>query len=86
MIQPVVTFTSLKKLEVIDICNGTRLGRVCNLEMDLNLGKVTALFVPRKGPFWTHFYRAEKYERRIPWCEIQRIGDDTILVRLSPEA
>ena len=85
MIQPITTFQNLKKLQVINICTGSCLGKVSNLEIDLVLGRVIAIFVPRKGSFWDYFRHDFKRERRIAWSLIDRIGDDAILVRVSEE-
>lgn len=84
MIQSIAAFSRLKKLEVIDVCTGAKLGKPSDCEVDLSLGRITAFFVPRKKiPIC--FLHGPKYERRIAWHEIERIGDDTILVRVGPE-
>ena len=80
-ISTVCTVNELKKLEVINLCNGKRLGYICDVEMDLNLGAITAIFVPRRCSLSELFRRDGKKNYRIPWCQIERIGDDTILVR-----
>lgn len=85
MIQSIVTFSKLKKLEVIDLCTGSKLGRISDLETDLALGRISAIFVPKKRTVPLCFLHGAKYERRIPWHEIERIGDDTILVRAGAE-
>ena len=81
LISTVCTVNELKKLEVINLCNGKRMGYICDVEMDLNLGAITAIFVPRKCTLTELFKRDLKKNYRIPWCQIERIGDDTILVR-----
>ena len=83
MIQPVIRYRSLKKLEVIILCSGAKLGRICDLEIDLTLGKIQAIFVPGKSSFISCLFKDKKNEIRIPWHEIQRIGDDTILVQIA---
>ena len=80
-ISSVCTVNDLKKLEVINLCNGKRMGCICDVEMDLNLGAITAIIVPRKCTFFEFFQHEGKRYHRIPWCKIERIGDDTILVR-----
>ncbi len=80
-ITSVCTLQNLKKLEVINLCDGTRMGAVCDVEMDLNLGSITALLVPRRCSLFEWIRRDGKRTIRIPWCRIERIGEDTILVR-----
>ena len=71
------TFSDLRGKEVLNICEGRRLGYVCDLEIDISCGKIIALIVPGE---MRHFglFRGEEF--RIPWDCIDRIGDDIILV------
>lgn len=71
--------TDLRDKEVINTCNGRRLGYVTDVEIDLCAGKLTAILVP--GECAGLFSRAE--DLRIPWEKIERIGKDTILVALT---
>lgn len=77
----VCTLSDLKRLEVINLCDGRKLGTVCDVEMDLCMGCITAIIVPRKFDFWEFFRRDSNKNCKISWCDIERIGDDTILVR-----
>ena len=72
----------LREREVINLCDGARLGYVCDFEIDCCDGKIISLIVPgergllggRKTP-----------DIVIPWCKIECFGEDTVLVRLTPE-
>ena len=64
--------------EVINICDGCRLGFVSDLEIRLPDGQVCAIIVYGACRFFGLFGRGEEYY--IPWECIQRIGDDIILV------
>ena len=67
----------LRCKEVINICDGRRIGYVCDVEVDVECGKVVAVIVP--GPLRFFFFgRGEDYI--IPWSAIKRIGEDLILV------
>ena len=68
--------TDLSCKEVINICDGTRFGYVCDVEIDCTCGQVIAIVVP--GPCRWKFWQRQDYI--IPWCAIRRIGDDIILV------
>jgi len=64
--------------EVINICDGCRLGYVSELEFKLPEGQICALIVYGQCRFFGLFGRGEEYY--IPWDCIQRIGDDIILI------
>ena len=82
-IKNVCTLNDLRKLEVINLCNGKRLGCVIDLEFDLCLGNILAILLPRKCDLNDLFVKREKKYIRVPWCCIERIGDDAILVRID---
>lgn len=71
-------FTNLRCKEVINICDGCRLGYVSDVELDLVCGKVVAILVPGPCRFFGLFGRDHDYV--IPWNCIKRIGGDIILV------
>ncbi len=73
--------TDLRCKEVINLCDGTRLGYVGDVELDLVCGNVTALVVPGRCRFFGLFGTREDIV--IPWPCIDKIGDDIILVRLE---
>ncbi len=79
------TLTELRKLEVINLCNGKRLGTICDVEMNLFQGAITALLLPKPFDLKTVFQPEDDKWILIPWHKIERIGSDTILVRLTEE-
>ena len=48
MLENGCTFSELRCREVINLCDGARLGCICDLEMDACTGAVYAIIVP--GP------------------------------------
>ena len=74
----IVTMSELKCREVINICDGCRIGFVSDLELDCTGGNVVAIIVPGKAKFFGLFGREDDYV--IPWLCCKRIGDDLILV------
>ena len=68
----------LRCKEVINICDGCRLGYVGDLDLRIPEGQVTAIIVYGPPKFFGLFGRGEEYY--IPWDCIQRVGDDIILV------
>ena len=79
----VVRFSELKCREVINICDGCRLGFVCDVELDCTGGNIVALIVPGKLKFVGLFGREDDFV--IPWGCIRRIGNDIILVEVDLE-
>lgn len=77
------TLCDLRKLEVINVCTGKRLGCVVDIEFDLCLGSILSIIVPKKFEISDFFGKRENRYIKIPWCCIERIGDDIILVRID---
>ena len=71
-------FTDWQYREVINVCSGTRLGFVCDLEAELPEGRICALYVPGPCRFFGCLGHSGWY--RIPWSCVRRVGDDIILV------
>ena len=73
-----VLLESLKDREVINVCDGRRLGYVCDAQLDLCSGRLTAIIVPGECNF-LGFSKGD--DILSPWACIERIGDDIILVK-----
>ena len=69
---------SLRCKEVVNICDGCRLGYVSDIDVRVPEGQVAAIVVLGPCRFFGLFGRGEEYY--IPWECIQRIGDDIILI------
>ena len=70
----------LRNKEVINLCDGTRLGCPTDFEFDVRDGKITAIIIAGQGGF-LGFGQSEDIV--IPWCKIECIGEDAILVRIQ---
>ena len=71
-----MTFSQLKQKEVINTCDGARLGNVCDLDLSPD-GRILALVVP--GPFSIQtVFRSDGVA--IPWSCVSMMGEDVILV------
>ena len=73
--------SELKRMEVVNICDGKRLGFVGDVEFDKCSGKIECLLVP--GPGCICGFLGREKEIIIPYCDICQIGDDIILVELK---
>ncbi|MBR3979069.1 MAG: YlmC/YmxH family sporulation protein [Oscillospiraceae bacterium] len=76
-------FTNLHCKEVICLCDGRRLGFVCDANIDLCDGKLQAIIVPGRCRHFGVFGPRDDYV--IPWHCIKRVGPDIILVDIKPE-
>jgi sporulation protein YlmC with PRC-barrel domain len=75
-----ITTTELFCMEVINLCDGGKLGYPNALELCADDGHAVALMIPKDRSF-LHLGPIEEY--RIPWCRIECLGEDTILVKLT---
>lgn len=72
-----MTFSELKKKDIICIGDGRLVGRACDLAIDPTSGQTLGLIVCAGS---CGFLRGEKNQMEIPWRQITCIGDDVILV------
>lgn len=77
-----ITTDELSCMEVVNLCDGAKLGAPTGFEICVDDGNLTALILPKECGF-LGLGKSEQY--RIPWCKIQCIGEDTILVKLTPQ-
>ncbi len=68
--------------EVINISDGKRLGFVSDVDINFEKGTVEAIIVPGPSGF-VNFFTGGRDDYVIPWNNIQKIGDDIILVNFS---
>ena len=66
-----------REKEVVNVCDGKKLGCVGEVEFNVCDGKLTAIVVPVEGGF---LGLGTKGRIVIPWDKIVRIGEDVILV------
>lgn len=72
-------YCQLKQKEVVNVRDGKKLGRVCDVVFTFPEGKTLGIVVPGgKG-----FFRPNLF---IDLCSIVKIGEDAILVEVRPEA
>lgn len=73
-----IGFSDLCELEVINLCDGARLGYVSDAEIELCDCRVVSITVRTCGSFF-----GKKEEYVIPWKNIECIGADAILVKIE---
>ncbi|HZK21282.1 MAG TPA: YlmC/YmxH family sporulation protein [Oscillospiraceae bacterium] len=72
--------TDLRAKDVVDVCTGNRIGSVFDVLIDTCNGCVLALLVLEGRGFWSFCSKGD--EIKIPWRDIQVIGNEIILVRI----
>ncbi|MGE5329219.1 MAG: YlmC/YmxH family sporulation protein [Deltaproteobacteria bacterium] len=70
-----------RQKEVINVCDGRRLGYICDVDIDFESGVIKAIVVPGPGRFLGLLGGGEDIV--IPWDSITKVGIDTILVELD---
>lgn len=70
-----------KHKEVINICDGKRLGYVQDVCADLDTGKITSIIVPGGNNRLMSLF-SNNNDIVIPWENIKCISDDLILVEI----
>lgn len=75
--------SDLRYKEVINVRDGRCLGCVSDLELDTATAKVCSLIIYGRAKLLGLFMREP--DVCIRWCDIEVIGEDTILVNMRPE-
>jgi YlmC/YmxH family sporulation protein len=75
--------TDLRYKEVVNVRDGSCLGCVSDIEVDTVTAKVISLIIYGRCRLFGLFFRED--DIIINWCDIEVIGEDTILVNMRPE-
>ncbi len=73
----------LKQKEVINVCDCSRIGNVCDVEINCVSGCIEELIIP--GPARICGFLGRDIEYVIPWKCVRQIGEDIILVEVELE-
>ena len=73
--------SDMQEKEVINICDGKRLGYVDDLEIDTCTAQITALIISGCNRFFGLWGRDANIV--IQWKDIEVVGDETILVNFT---
>lgn len=72
----------LRCLEIVNLCDGARLGFASDFEFDCEEARLLALVIQGSCGFLGF---GQEDDLIIPWHMIECIGEDTILVKLNPK-
>lgn len=78
-----LTFCELREKEIVNVADGKRLGRISDLALSCN-GRVVGIVAPGNRSALKSFTRKDAIF--IPWQNIEKIGDDVIMVNLMASA
>ena len=78
-----ISFCNLRNKEVINVCDGKKLGNIVDLVFDTCYGKVTGIVIPADRSILNVFKTCN--DIFIPYNKICKIGKDIILVELTPQ-
>lgn len=73
-----ISYNDLRNKEVINLCDGSKMGHIIDIVFNSDSGKIIGVVVPGEKRF---FKKAG--ELFIPLEKIRRIGDDVILIRFD---
>lgn len=71
----------LREKEVVNVCDGERLGNVCDVDFEERTGRICTLVIP--GPCKIFGIIGRDSEYLIPYECVKRIGADVVLVEIE---
>ncbi len=72
--------SDLQSKDIVNIVDGRNIGNIVDAKIDEKSGSIISLIVESRGKFMS-FSRED--DKEIKWQNIERIGEDVILVRLG---
>ncbi len=74
-----LSYCELKRREVINGCDGRRLGHIIDLVFSVESGKISGIILPygKRGVF------SKSQDLFVPWKCVQKIGEDVIIVDIE---
>ncbi len=79
MTKTMIKTSDLRKLDVINLEEGSYLGNVCDVDLDPETGRINFLIVDKPRPFM--FWRNRWVDLEIPWRDVVLVGTDVVLVK-----
>ena len=71
----------LREKEVVNVCDGERLGNICDVDFAERTGRICSLIIP--GPCKVFGIIGRDSEYIIPYECVKRIGADVVLVEVE---
>ncbi len=77
-----MSYSELKRKDVVNICDGRKMGRPIDLILS-DAACAQALVVPGRSGGLLGLFRQDREGIVIPWERVRRVGDDVILVEVD---
>jgi YlmC/YmxH family sporulation protein len=77
----IVLLGELQSKDVINVVDGTKMGRIANMEIDVTTGRITAIIVQTNTRLMNFFTGGNNIV--IPWNQIVKIGGEVIIVNYN---
>lgn len=74
-----ITLSALQMKDIVYIEDGTKIGSLTDIEINVDMGRITNLVIATKTKTFGVF--GESREILIPWEHVMKIGHDVILVK-----
>lgn len=71
----------LREKEVVNVCDGERLGNICDVDFEERTGRICSLIIP--GPCKVFGIIGRDSEYIIPYECVKRIGADVVLIEVE---
>ena len=79
-----MSLSELRTKDVVNVCNGKRMGKVMDIEFNVETGHIEAIVIPGEFDLLA-MVKGEKRGVIIPWNQICCFGNDIILVQVNEE-
>lgn len=76
-----ISFLDLRCREVVNIVDGRKLGHITDIVIDLSTCQIKGIVVPGECSFWNILKPSNTLF--IPFNQVVKIGEDSILVEIS---
>ncbi|MDR0739226.1 MAG: YlmC/YmxH family sporulation protein [Oscillospiraceae bacterium] len=74
----------IRRKEVINITDGSKIGYISDIEIDLQKGQLAAIIIYGRLKFWGLLGKEDDIV--VPWKDVEVIGEETVLVYYSEDS
>lgn len=78
-----MNYSDLIERDIIDLQNGENIGQFNDVEIDIENGKITSLYIEEAGKIFGVL--GKNRIRKINWKDIVKVGMDVIVVNVTTE-
>lgn len=77
----IMLLSDLQKKDVINISDGKKIGNIIDIKIEESTGNISSLVVETNKSLFNIFMNREEFD--ITWKQIQKIGEDVILIKIE---